>query len=100
MLPMTEDLLAVARRVVWYQPPEKTIANVPLFVAHLLTYSTPQDVRIAKRYLDDDDLRQALDAAPPGVFDARSWSYWNLVLGRSPAPPMPRRIIPSLEATS
>ena len=93
-LPQTDDLLAVARRVVWYQPPATTLADVPLFVAHLLTYSTPRDVRLAKQYLSDDDLRRALDVAPPGVFDARSWTYWNLMLGRDPAPPLPRRVIP------
>ena len=93
-LPHDDALLAVARRVVWYKPPAETLGDVPLFVAHLLTYSTPHDVEIARRYLSDADLRRALDLAPPGVFDARSWTYWNLILGRDPAPPMPVRVIP------
>lgn len=93
-LPPTDELVAVARRVVWYKPPAEALADVPLFVAQLLTYSTPQDVRVLKRYLSDADLVRALDAAPPGVFDARSWTYWNLMLGRDPAPPLPIRVIP------
>lgn len=93
-LPANEELLAVARRVVWFKPPEATLADVPFFVAHLLTYSTPADVKIAGRYLTADQLREALDAAPPGVFDARSWNYWNIMLGRNPAPPRPVRVIP------
>jgi hypothetical protein len=35
-----------------------------------------------------------LEHPPPGVFDARSWAYWNLVLaGRPPAPPLPTRAV-------
>ncbi len=93
-LPPHEELLAVARRVVWFKPPEETLADVPFFVAHLLTYSTPEDVKTVGRYFTADQLRSALDAAPPGVFDARSWNYWNLMLGRNPAPPRPARVIP------
>jgi hypothetical protein len=26
--------------------------------------------------------------------DERSWAYWNVVIGRYPVPPMPRRVIP------
>jgi len=36
-------------------------------------------------------LREALDHAPPGVIDPRSWAYWNSKLGRYPAPPPPTR---------
>ena len=92
--PYPDDLLAVARRVVWFQPPETTLADVPLFVAHLLTYSTPGIVTTARKYLSDEELRSALEQAPPGVFDPRSWTYWNLVLGRLPVPPLPVRVIP------
>lgn len=84
----------MARRVVWSKLPEETLADVPFFVAHLLTYSTPEDVKIVGRYLTLDQLRAALDLAPPGVFDARSWNYWNLMFGRHPAPPRPVRVIP------
>ena len=37
---------------------------------------------------------EALEQAPPGIMDERSWAYWNAVTGRYPVPPMPRRIIP------
>ena len=93
-LPDTDELLALARRVVWFQPPETTLRDAPLFVAHLLTYSTPETIRTAKKFISDDSLRACLELAPPGVFDPRSWAYWNTVLGRVPVPPMPIRIIP------
>lgn len=44
--------------------------------------------------LGDEDLREALDRAPPGIFDPRSWSYWHLVLDRWPPPPLPERKLP------
>ena len=49
-------------------------------------------MRVRRRYVADD-LREALDRAPPGIVDPRSWAYWNNVLGRYPAPPMPKRAL-------
>lgn len=87
----TPELLAVAENTVWFKEPAATLTNPPHFIAYALTYGTPEDVRILRKYVDDDDLREALDHAPPGVFDGRSWTYWNLMMGRYPAPPMPQR---------
>jgi len=60
-----------------------------------MTYGTYRDVAVIQKYLSDDGLREALDQAPPGVFDNRSWAYWNLKLGRYPPPPPPVREIPN-----
>jgi hypothetical protein len=46
------------------------------------------------RYVSLDDFREALEHAPPGIFDERSWNYWHLMTGRHPPPPMPKRVIP------
>lgn len=48
-------------------------------------------MKVVRRYVDDTGLIEALDNAPPGIIDARSWAYWNNVLGRYPPPPMPKR---------
>jgi hypothetical protein len=93
-LPHNAELLGVAERTVWYKPPDQAIADQPNFVAHVLTYGDQDDVKALRRYLSLDDIRELLDHAPAGVFDERSWSYWNAMVGRFPAPPMPRRIIP------
>ena len=45
-------------------------------------------------YVQMEDFRDALEHAPPGIMDERSWAYWNVVTGRYPVPPMPRRFIP------
>jgi hypothetical protein len=93
-LPHNADLSGVAWRTVWYKPPDQAIADQLNFVAHVLTYGDQDDVKTLRHHLDLDDIREALDRAPPGVFDERSWSYWNAMVGRFPAPPRPRRVIP------
>jgi len=88
----TPDLLAAARRCVWFKGPTEAIASPVDLIAHILTYGLPQDVRALRVQVDDDDLAQALVDAPPGVFDARSWAYWNWVIrGMREPPPLPTR---------
>ncbi len=56
-----------------------------------MTYARHEDMQIIRRHVCDDDFRTALDQAPPGIIDARSWAYWNSKLGRYPPPPRPVR---------
>ena len=72
----------------------EAVADQLNLVAHVLTYGDQEDVKVLRRYMDLNDIRESLDRAPPGVFDERSWSYWNAMVGRFPPPPMPRRLIP------
>ena len=91
-LPDTPELLALARRVVWLKPPSDAIAMPAHFIAHVLTHGAHEDVSVLRRFVPDDDLREALASVPPGVFDDRSWAYWHLEVGRYPAPPLPSRM--------
>jgi hypothetical protein len=90
-LPDIPELHALARRVVWFKSPRDAIAMPAHFIAHVLTYGTHEDVGVLRRFVQDDELLEALDSAPPGVFDDRSWAYWHLKLDRYPAPPLPSR---------
>jgi hypothetical protein len=56
-----------------------------------MTYGTPEDVEALRGVVSKEDLCEVLDHAPDGVFDPRSWAYWNLKCGRQPAPPLPTR---------
>jgi hypothetical protein len=93
-LPPTNDLVALARRVVWFKEPSAALGDVRHFVAHALTFGTAEDVQVLRRHLADDQLRMALQEAPAGVFDARCWAYWNLMLdlpaGAAPPTRTPR----------
>jgi hypothetical protein len=96
-LPTTPELVQIAKRVIWFEEPQQAISDPIRFVAYAMTYGTHADLSAIRQHLSDDDLREALDQAPPGIFDDRSWAYWNLKLGRYPAPPIPERRLP--EAT-
>ena len=90
-LPATPDLLAVARNVIWFENPEHALSQPIRFMAYLMTYGTAEEVAVVRRYVEAGDLRDAVEHAPPGILDERSWAYWNVMVGRYPVPPMPRR---------
>jgi hypothetical protein len=93
-LPHNADLLNLAPRVIWFEPPEQALAEPVRFLAYVMTYGTVQDIAVVRRYVELGDFREALDHAPPGIMDERSWAYWNVMTGRYPVPPMPQRMIP------
>jgi hypothetical protein len=95
-LPLNSDLMALVSHVIWFEPPERALADPIRFLAYLMTYGTADEIAVVRRYLDLDDFREALEQAPPGIMDERSWAYWNVVTGRYPVPPMPRRVIPDV----
>lgn len=90
-IPLTPETEALARRLVWFEEPAEALSDTFRFVAYALARATHEDMKLLHDFLTDDDLREALDNAPPGIIDPRSWAYWNTKLGRYPAPPMPKR---------
>ena len=90
-IPPTPQILAIAAGIIWFEPAEQALADPVRFMAYAMTYALPEDMRIIRKYVSDDDFREALDRAPPGIIDPRSWAYWNSKMGRYPAPPMPAR---------
>jgi len=98
-IPITPQTLAVARKIVWFEPPEKALGEPVRFMAYAMTYALPEDMRFIRKYVSDDDFREALDHAPAGIIDPRSWAYWNSKMGRYPAPPQPVRNLGEVEYT-
>jgi hypothetical protein len=90
-LPMTPGMLNVARRVVWFKEPAEALADPMHFLAHVMTYGTIEDLLALQGIVGKDEFREVLEKASPGIFDARSWAYWNLKCGHQPAPPLPTR---------
>jgi hypothetical protein len=90
-IPLTPDTAALASRLVWFEEPAEALSDACRFVAYALARATHEDMKVLRAFLTDDDLREALDHAPAGIIDPRSWAYWNSKLGRYPAPPMPTR---------
>lgn len=90
-IPLTPLTRNVARRIIWFEPPDQALADPLRFMAYAMTYARHEDMRLIRNYVTDEDIREALDNAPPGIIDPRSWAYWNLKVGRYPPPPLPQR---------
>ena len=93
-IPHTKEMKRVAKRLIWFKGATEALDDPYTFMAHVMAYGTLEDVLIIKRTLGKEAFKEALDHAPPGIMDAKSWNYWNLVMGRVPAPPLPKRKIP------
>jgi hypothetical protein len=86
-IPLNAETAAIARRVVWFEEPADALEDPIRFMA-----SAPhRDMKALRRYVSDADFREALERAPVGIIDPRSWAYWNSEMSRYPAPPMPKR---------
>jgi hypothetical protein len=92
-IPLTPLTRLIAARVIWFEAPEQALARPIRFMAYGMANALPEDMRVLRRYVSDDEIRESLDHAPPGIIDPRSWAYWNSKMGRYPAPPMPVRRI-------
>ena len=90
-IPATAQMLNVVPRIIWFEPPERALADPVRVMAYAMTYARHEDMRLIREYVSDEDFREALDRAPPGIIDPRSWAYWNSKMGRYPPPPLPRR---------
>jgi hypothetical protein len=98
-IPATKQELAVVPRIIWFEPPERALADPVRFMAYAMTYARHEDMKLIREYVSDDDFREALDMAPPGIIDQRSWAYWNSKMGRYPPPPLPKRHFGDVNAT-
>ena len=79
---------------IYGMPPSTALANPIELMAYAMKHSTTTDMALLLRHVGHDGLVEALDNAPPGIIDPRSWAYWNAKVGRFPAPPRPTRHFP------
>jgi hypothetical protein len=86
---------AIARRVCWWEPVGATLENTPLFLCRIMALGTWEDISIALDHYAKHAFRVALQNAPPGLFDPRSWHYWHHRLQLLPVPSLPQRVIPA-----
>ena len=79
--PYPAELLRVARKVVWYQNPEETLADLMTFLTHLMVYGSADDVSVAEGYVPAEEFRKVLENSPAGVFTQDVWEKWHEALG-------------------
>lgn len=90
-IPLNAETKAVAKRLIWFESPKEALADSVRFLAYAAASATHEDMKVIRKYVSDADFLEALDNAPPGIIDRRSWAYWNSKMGRYPAPPLPKR---------
>lgn len=91
--PCPLELLQIARKVVWYESPERALADLPTFLTQLMVYGSDADVATVERYVPTSDFRKVLEGAPAGVYTQEAWEKWHRRFGM-PVPPLPRRRFP------
>lgn len=85
-IPANPQMLAIARRIVWFEAPEQALSDARRFMAYAFRYGTHEEMLALRQHMSDDEMRDALERAPPGIIDARSWTYWRLMFDLPPAP--------------
>ena len=91
--PYPEELLRVARKVVWYDRPEETLGDLKTFLTHVMVYGSPADLAVVGHYVPEAEFRKVLESAPAGVFTQDAWKRWHERFGLS-VPALPRRRFP------
>jgi hypothetical protein len=86
-----EEIGSIAKRVMWWQPADRTLKRPLRFVAQVMAIGSFDEIERVRARYGERAFGRALTEAPAGVFDPRSWHYWHLVLGRAPVPPLPIR---------
>lgn len=89
----SQELREVAKHVIWFENADHSLRFPKRFLAYVMTYGSLEDVLTVKRYFSTEEFLEALSDPPAGIFDAASWTYWNLVFYREPIPPLPKRLI-------
>ncbi len=85
------ELQMVTKRIVWFKKPKDALQDTKLFLAHVMTYGTLSDITTTLHYFSESDFEAVLVDPPPGIFDRRSWTYWNVRYRREPVPALPKR---------
>lgn len=88
-----ERLRDMAVRLIWWQRPSTTLKNPARLIAQAMAVGTWEDANFVTEVYGEDALRHILASEPPGIFTARSWSYWHARLGYRRTPPLPERVL-------
>jgi transcriptional regulator with XRE-family HTH domain len=89
------DLLTrMARRYIWWQPPEESLEDPRRVIAQVMDIGTLEDIRSLVDAVGRNTLIGVMNDARPGWFRPRSWAFWHTALGRTTSgriPPIPSR---------
>jgi hypothetical protein len=95
---MAPEIETWARKYVWWETPEDASRRPVLLLCQLMQLGTWEDVKQARQLFGDAAFMRALESAPPGVLDAKSWHYWHLFFGLALREP-PQRPLPGFQSS-
>lgn len=81
---MNNQLIEIAKRINWFDNPENLLKNTDRFLCYFMQYCQAKDFAAVKEFFPPQQFRKALDTAPPGIIDARSKAYWEIVIPNEP----------------
>jgi hypothetical protein len=84
------SLEEIARRLIWWSPPEVALKNKTRFIAQVMIYGDLEDTKTLWKKFNRQELLSVLKNPPPGVFTPHAWHYWHLMLDQK-TPPLPTR---------
>lgn len=87
--PDAARLAAIARKVAWWDAPQRTLARPETFVARVLGRGSADDIVDVEAQYGRGVMRRAVRHAPASILPDRARHYWELVLDmpHEPAPP-------------
>ena len=90
-----DSIRALARRYVWWLPPDRALALPQRVIAQVLDLGTMADCAALEAHFGRPAMRRVLQRAEPGWFRERSWGFWHYRLGLTQwgdePPPLPTR---------
>ncbi len=61
----------------WWGNPDEWLDDATRFAAQVMAVGDWDDTTLLARMLGESLFQQVLADPPPGVFDAKSWTYWH-----------------------
>ena len=76
--------IELARRVIWYEPPEEVAADTWKLLAQTMARGSAEDIVEAQALFSKEQFCDAYRNAPPGLFSGPHCAYWGLMLLEDP----------------
>ena len=90
-IPLNGDTKALAESLVWFEPAVEALADPVRFLAHAFARATHEQMKMLGTYVSEDELRETLDKASPGIIDPPVVGLLEWTDGADSGAPQPKR---------
>lgn len=74
-------LREMAAKYIWWETPDHAVSRPARVVTQVMNIGDFEDVQRLVACMGESSLRDIVQAAEAGQFNARSWAYWHYRLG-------------------